>query len=56
MKILFQPTVDNFVVVYALFISSFFSKALSFLGLSALASVVSAVEGTMQRSFSDLLS
>lgn len=58
MKILLQPTMDNFVVVYVLFISSpfFYSKALSFLGLSALASVVSAAEGAVQRSCSDLLS
>lgn len=59
MKILFQPTMDNSVVVSALFISSFyffFPKVFSFLGLSALASAVSAAAGATQGSFSDLLS
>lgn len=42
-----------FLLFYFFFI---YTKALSFLGLSALAWAVSAAEGTVQRSFSDLLS
>jgi len=48
---------DNFVVVYALFFFFFFpSKVLFFLGMSALASIVSALDEAKHRSFSDLLS
>jgi len=51
MKILLQPTMDNFVVIYALFFFFFPPEAPSFLGLSALAPAVSAAEGAVAKKF-----